>query len=41
MPSRTTEKLAPVVKISLNDKTVGFILRTEVLGISHLKFWLS
>lgn len=35
MPSRTPKKLPQ------NDKAIRFILRREVLGISHFKFQLN
>ena len=41
MPSRTPEKLVLGIKTSQNDKAMCFILRREVLGISHFKFWLN
>lgn len=41
MAPRTPKKLVSGIKTPQNDKVVSFILRKEMLGIFHLKFWLK
>lgn len=41
MPSRTSEKLVTGIKTFQNDEAISLILRREVLGMSHFKFWLN